>query len=146
MREKLFDPIIESQKKLIQNLEASLETLSTTTDLDEEMTRDLDAHSHQSNLQGLEIETNKKLEMERADLLNIEALRNKTADEVKLGAFIATEKDYYFFGYAFTPVHFEEKKIFGVSPEAPVFEDNLGKKVGDSLSLKNVSLEIKEIY
>lgn len=146
MRKELFNAIIESQQKLIDSLEASLETMATSTDLDEEMTQDLDSYSQQSNIQLMEINIRKKLEMEKTDMKNIKILKNIESDEVIQGSIVATDKDYYFFGYAFSPIKYQGKNIFGVSPEAPAFEKNAGKKEGDILELGQIKLEIKAIY
>ncbi|MBV7441480.1 hypothetical protein KRX57_08595 [Weeksellaceae bacterium TAE3-ERU29] len=146
MREKIFNAIIASQENLIKNLEKSLELFNSTSDLDEESTIDLDDKSHQVNAQDRYNQTLKKLNMEKDDLVNIHAFANNDCSEIKEGAIVETEEDYFFFGYAFQPIAFNDKKILGVAPNAQAYQVNLNKKVGDKLELVNKELEIKKVF
>ena len=146
MREEIFNAIIASQKKLIENLEKSLELFNTTSDLDEESTIDLDDKSHQVSAQDRYNQTQRKLNIEKDDLFNIEAFADKECSEIEGGAIVETEEDYFFFGYAFQPVEFNNKKILGVATNAEAYEINLNKKTGDELELLNKKLKIKNVF
>ena len=146
MRERIFDAIIASQENLIKNLEKSLELFNTTSDLDEESTIDLDDKSHQVSAQDRYNQTLRKQNIEKDDLVNIQAFANNNCSEVKEGAIVETTEDYFFFGYAFQPIEFNGKKISGVAPDAKAYQINLNKKTGDKLELVNKELEIKRIF
>ena len=146
MRNKIIDTIIEHQQKLVDNLVKSLATYETTTDLDEESTIDLDDQSHQADAQEMRMELNEKLKMEQDDLRHINSLKFRTSEEIKEGAVVETKEAIYFIGFTFAPIALEDKSIFGVSLEAPVFNNNEGKKKGDELVLKDTKQKILNIY
>lgn len=146
MRKEILDIIIEEQKELIQNLKETLLTYNSSTDLDEGSTIDLDDQSHQADIQQLKIEINQKLQMEHNDLKKIQSLRLRESSEVKEGAVIETENHIYFVGFAFSPIHYKGKKIFGISTQAPAYLANQGKTKGDILKLGNTESTILNIF
>ncbi|MDG4951244.1 hypothetical protein NLM59_09920 [Weeksellaceae bacterium KMM 9724] len=146
MREEILNTIVQHQQQLVDNLHKALETYETTTDLDEESTIDLDDQSHQANAQELKLEMNQKLQMEQNDLKHIKSLRLRESSEVQNGAVIETEEAVYFIGFTFAPIKTDNKTIFGVSLEAPVFMNNEGKKKGDKLVLGDKEQKILNIY
>lgn len=146
MRQQILDIIIAHQKQLVQNLQKSLETYDTTTDLDEESTIDLDDQSHQADVQDLKLEMNQKLQMEQEDYIFIRSLQLREVKCVEEAAIVETKEAYFFIGFTFAPIDMENKKIFGVSLEAPVYQHNEGKKEGDYLILGNQKQKILNIF
>ena len=146
MRTEILDQIIESQKELVDNLKKSLDTYNTTTDLDEETTIDLDDQSHQADIQDMKIEMNQKLQMEEEDLRQIKSLKLREAKQVQEGAVVETDKAYFFIGFAFAPIDYNDRKILGVSLEAPAYKANEGKKKGDEFILGENKQKIVAIY
>lgn len=146
MRQEILDIIVQNQQQLVNNLHKALDTYETTTDLDEESTIDLDDQSHQANVQELKMEMNQKLQMEQNDLKHIKSLRLRDASEIKEGAVIETDEAVYFIGFTFAPIKTDNKTIFGVSLEAPVFINNEGKKKNDKLMLGDKEQKILNIY
>lgn len=146
MRKEILDIIVQNQQQLVNNLHKALDTYETTTDLDEESTIDLDDQSHQANVQELKMEMNQKLKMEENDLKHIKSLRLRDASEVQEGAVIETKEAVYFIGFTFAPIKTENKTIYGVSLEAPVFKNNEGKKKDDKLVLGDKEQKILNIY
>jgi len=146
MRTEIIDTIITHQKELIENLKKSLSTYETTTDLDEESTIDLDDKSHQADIQDIKMKINDKLKMEQDDLQHINILKFRASDELQEGAIVETEEVFYFIGFTFAPIASKAKNILGVSLDAPVFQENEGKKKGDDLILGNTKQKILNIY
>ncbi|MXV38427.1 hypothetical protein GO491_07005 [Flavobacteriaceae bacterium Ap0902] len=146
MRKEILDIIEDRQKQLVHNLKNALATYDSSTDLDEESTIDLDDLSHQADTQDLKNEMFQKLNMEEDDLKQIRTLRLREAEVVKEGAVIETKDAFYFVGFTFSPISHEDKKIFGLSLNAPAYQANKDKKKGDSLVLGNTETQIINIY
>ena len=146
MRNEILDAIIKSQEDLVTNLKKSLETYETSTDLDEQDTIDLDDQSHQADLQDLKIEMQQKLQMEQNDLKKIKNLKVREVESVEEGAVVETDMAYFFIGFAFTPIESKGKKVLGVSLEAPAYQANEGKKIGEMLILGDNKQKITNIY
>lgn len=146
MRNEILDAIIESQAQLVANLKKALATYESTTDLDEETTIDLDDQSHQADLHDIKIEMTQKLRMEEDDLRKIKILKPRESDTIQEGAVVETDIAFFFFGFAFTPIEYNGKKILGVSLEAPAFAANEGKKKGDKLVLGDKEQAIQAVY
>ncbi|MDO5509500.1 MAG: hypothetical protein Q4F57_02275 [Weeksellaceae bacterium] len=147
MRKEILDAVIAHQTKLIENIKFAIDTMDTTTDLDEQDTIDMDDLSRQSDLQEDKMKMQEKLTFEQSELRYVRNfLTIDSMEEFDKGAVVETDKAIFLVGFAFTPIAHGKKKIFGISANAPVFKNNLGKKQGDSLQLGEVSHTIEAIY
>ena len=79
-------------------------------------------------------------------LQHINILKFRASDELQEGAIVETEEVFYFIGFTFAPIASKAKNILGVSLDAPVFQENEGKKKGDDLILGNTKQKILNIY
>lgn len=147
MRKEIINAVIEHQKQLIENVKFAIDTMETTTDLDEQDTIDMDDLSRQSDLQEDKMKMQEKLTMEQNELRYVRNfLVIDAMEEFDKGAVVETDKAYFLIGFAFSPIQHKDKKIFGISANAPAFQSNIGKKQGDTLQLGEVTHKIQHIY
>jgi transcription elongation GreA/GreB family factor len=74
----------------------------------------------------------------------------KTADnhfsEVSLGAIVKTDKMTFFPSVSLEEFEVDGDKLFGISREAPIYKEMLGKKKGDSFSMNGQNYKILDVY
>lgn len=146
MRKEILDIIIAEQKELINNLKEALATYNSSTNSEDEIISELGDQAHQSDIQSLKIEVIQKLNFEEANLKKLQSLRLREPNELREGAVIETKDNIYFVGLAFPPIKHNDKKILGFSTMAPAYQNNQGKKKGDTLVLGNIEAKIENIY
>ncbi len=146
MRNEILTAIIEQQQKVVDDVKKNIEILSTTSDLDEENTIDLDDLSHQAEAKDKEIDLAYKLDEEEDALTKLQTVIGKNSETVEPGAVVELDDQYLYVGVPFEPFNFKGKKIIGFSKQAPVFEQNKDKKKGDTFILGNDQKEIVNIY
>ncbi|MEM0939651.1 MAG: hypothetical protein AAF600_06360 [Bacteroidota bacterium] len=62
----------------------------------------------------------------------LEAIKLKTHTEIKLGSLVETDEAFFFISIALGVEEIEKKKVFIVSPIAPLVLKMIGKKKGES--------------
>ena len=74
----------------------------------------------------------------------------KTADnhfsEVSLGAIVKTDKMTFFPSVSLEEFKVDGDKLFGISRDAPIYKEMLGKKKGDSFSMNGQNYKILDVY
>lgn len=144
-RQDILEKIIEEQNKVIESLEQSVERYKTASDLDEESTHDPEDFSHQTEAKDMQLRYEKMLReaQQSMDFLNNE--KGENHEEVEEGALIETDDNYLFIGVSVPRFQTTHKEVISLSPEAPIFNNLKGKKVGEVLQLGAQELVIKSI-
>ena len=144
-REEILDKIIEEQQKVIDNLKMSVERYKTASDLDEDDTSDPDDLARQTEAKDMQLRFEKLLKKEQADMNYVLAEKEVNHTEIEPGALIETEKNYFFIGVPLPVFKINDKEVYCISPEAPMFLKLKNKKVDDTVEMGNHSFEIKKI-
>ncbi|EPR71413.1 hypothetical protein [Cyclobacterium qasimii] len=67
-------------------------------------------------------------------------------DEVTLGAVVKTDKMTFFPSVSLEQFEVDGHTLFGISREAPIYNEMKGKKKGDAFSLKGQNYKIIDVY
>ena len=144
-KQEIINRIIEEQKEIIKDLEKVIDLYKTTSDIDEDNTLDPEDFSHQAEAQEMKLRHEQRLIGEKQKLNFLESALQIDADSAKSGALIETDPYYIFIGLSSHPIKMEAKEILSISEKAPVAQELLGKQVGDSFTIGDRTLEIKDI-
>ena len=145
-RKEVYSLLVEEQKQTISALENAMNLLDSDVDIDESGTLDPDDYSHQSESKDMYLRTKVQLDQAISDLESLKNLANHVSSKIEQGAVIETEDAIFFFGTATTTVLLDGKQILGVSPEAPAFNELIGKQTGDHFVLGNKEYKILSIF
>ena len=145
-KEALKEKLIQLQKESIGSLEEKISTIHSMVDVDESDTIDPEDLSHQTESGESESLFRKQLTKARMDLATFEQLDVSPKSVVESGAFIRTENFNFIIGCATTPFDFNGEHIIGISPDAPIYQEMKGLKVGDVFSVSGNDYSIKAIH
>lgn len=147
IKNKIIKLIEEQLKKSIENFEETGSTLNKAADMDEESTRSIDDYSQQANDKELELRVKEQIAAVNQKINWLENNGSGSQDTVAPGALVETKDSYFFVGIALPPnIQVEDKKITGISENAPVYATIEGKRKGDSIKIGDKSVKILNIY
>ncbi len=144
-REEILSRILDEQYKVIANLQNSVNLYKKESDKDEDDTSDPDDYARQTEAKDMQLRFEKMLSKEKSDLNFVLGEKDKGYTVAEHGALIETDKNYFFLGVALPAFKYNDKEVYCISPEAPVYAKIRGKKEGDSLQLGDRTLEITGI-
>ena len=144
-RKDIINTIIDEQKKIVANLEVSVERYEHASDLDEDGTIDPDDLSQQTQYRDMLLRFTQLLDKAKKEL---EYLINETEEEHKIiedGTLIETDKAYIFIGISVPKFNINDKVVYAISVEAPVYANIKGKNIGDSIEFNQQEMKINSI-
>lgn len=144
-RKDIINTIIDEQKKIVANLEVSVERYEHASDLDEDGTIDPDDLSQQTQYRDMLLRFKQLLDKAKKEL---EYLINETEEEHKIiedGTLIETDKAYIFIGISVPKFNINDKVVYAISVEAPVYSKVKGKNIGDSIEFNQQEMKIISI-
>lgn len=144
-RKDIINTIIDEQKKIVANLEVSVERYEHASDLDEDGTIDPDDLSQQTQYRDMLLRFTQLLDKAKKEL---EYLINETEEEHKIiedGTLIETDKAYIFIGISVPKFNINDKVVYTISVEAPVYSKVKGKNIGDSIEFNQQEMKIISI-
>ncbi len=144
-RKDIINTIIDEQKKIVANLEVSVERYEHASDLDEDGTIDPDDLSQQTQYRDMLLRFTQLLDKAKKEL---EYLINETEEEHKIiedGTLIETDKAYIFIGISVPKFNINDKVVYAISVEAPVYSKVKGKNIGDSIEFNQQEMKIISI-
>lgn len=145
-RKDIINKIIEEQKKVIENLESSVNRYKTASDLDEESTHDPEDFSHQTEAKDMQLRYEKMLRNAENDLTFLEKETELTHETLENGSIIETERNFYFVGISVPMIKVDDKQIISFSEDAPVYQNMNGKKAGDEIKIGDEKEVISSIF
>ncbi|PWJ42642.1 hypothetical protein [Sediminitomix flava] len=80
------------------------------------------------------------------DAMNELVLYENTGEKIGKGTIVDTNGFIFIVGTSLPSLNYEQKKVVGVAPDAPVYETLLSKGVGENLQLGNTQEAILGIY
>lgn len=141
-RKKIINQIIEEQKKVLSNLEDSIERYKTASDLDEESTHDAEDFSQQTQAKDMQLRYEK---MHREALQNLTFLEKEVElvhDKIENGSVIETDKSFLFVGISVPSFEVENKEVITFSEQAPVFDNIKNKNINDEVKIGDKAYKI----
>lgn len=142
-RQDILYKIIDEQRKVIENLEQSVQRYKTASDIDEDSTLDPEDFSHQSEAKDMQLRFESMLRDAQSDLEFLQKETEGSHHEIESGCIIDTDGYYLFIGLSMPQFKINNKEVLCISEDAPIFQELEDKKVGDTVNLGNRSLEIK---
>ena len=73
-------------------------------------------------------------------------IQDKTSDKIQVGSIVFTNKARFYISVSLGEFFFEGDRFYAISEESPMAKIMFGKKVGDSLTLNNISQVIEQIW
>jgi hypothetical protein len=146
MRAEIINSIIEEQKKIITNLEESVDRYKSASNLDDDNTHDPEDFSHQDEAKDMQLRFEQRLNEAKLNLDAISDSTNNVHTEIENGALIETPDNFIFIGISLPIFKHNGKDIITISGQAPIFQELKGKKVNDSITIGNNSHTIITIY
>lgn len=141
-RKEIINKIIDEQKRIVANLQVSVDRYETASDLDEDSTIDPDDLSQQTQSRDMLLRFTQLLDKAKKDL---DFLINETEtqhDVIEGGSVIETDKAYIFVGISVPKFSAGEKDVYAISVEAPVYANIRGKNVGDEIEFNQQKMKI----
>ncbi len=145
MKKEIIQKIIDEQQQQLDALVSRIQTLDQGKDLDEEDTRDLDDFSQQDQYSELSYYLNDERIMLHNNLTQLKLARDRENTIVAPGALVETDQYYFLIGSNFTEFSEKGKEVIPVSTFTKVYQDNKGKKVGDTFELNTEAFKIERI-
>lgn len=143
MDKELVRQKIKSLNEATQiELKANYEQFSTTADLDEADTKDMEDLSHQEEAHDMQLKIRQHLIELEADWHFLKGLALAANDSVEVGSLVKTDHHAFFIAVACHAIDVEGEKVVGISSKAPIFAQMQGKKVGDSFTFNETSYKI----
>lgn len=145
-REQILETIRTSLESNLQEINTSLGTYRTSTNIDESDTKDPEDFSQQSESRDMEILMEQQLDNATAQLSRLNALASRTSDAADAGSIVESDDQIFFLGVSFPTIKNDQKEIIGISSDSPAFQAVRGKGVGDSFQLGQNQFTITAIY
>ncbi|WP_396179792.1 hypothetical protein [Flavobacterium sp.] len=104
---------------------------------------------HETALSMMHIEQEKlnyKLKDHLYDSLQFSSIDfTKKSNKVQIGSLVEANAHYFLIAVALPKLVVQGATVFGISPESPLAKELIGKEVGHTFSMNNISYEIIEI-
>ncbi|MBS1548491.1 MAG: hypothetical protein JSS94_01315 [Bacteroidetes bacterium] len=144
-REDILQEIIKEQHRVIDSLKESVTQFKTASDMDEDSTSDPDDYARQAEAKDMQLRFEKMLQKEKNDLEFVLNELNKSYTEIDFGAIVETDKNYFFLAVPLPKLKINEKELFCISKEAPIYNKLKGKNIGDTIEIGNIHHQIINI-
>ena len=146
-RTEILNRIIEEQKKVIANMQQTVDRYVNASDLDEDSTIDPDDLSRQVEFKDLQLRFEVLLKEAQDNLALVESeLSNEERDRVEEGSILELNNHFIFIGISVPKFTLGTKEVISISTEAPIFQEFKDKKKGDRVQFAGVEDQIITIY
>lgn len=138
-KEEIITALAQAQSNVLNDLQKAINVYESASDIDEDDTIDPEDFSHQTEAKDMQLRLEEKLKREENTLAILNKLKNKQVQSVETGALVETDKYYFYIGVATHPLEINNKKVVGISQNAPIMTALKGKKIGEQVSVGNVN-------
>ncbi len=126
-KKKIRENAIRIQESVISHLEELITDYLSTSDIDENETKDPEDFSHQNEATEMILNLKTQLQKAKMDLNVLESLSENRKNEIGVGSLVETDKGYFYVSIP-TVVDCDGEDVVGVSMEAPLYKKMRGKK------------------
>ncbi len=145
-KEALKEGLAHELDIVIADLLEEMDSLHKGVDLDEEDTLDPEDFSHQTEAGDLERSHEQRLNQSREKRERLEKLPIQELSEVGIGAVVETKDHTFFISVASRAFEVNGRTITPLSTQAPLYEELVGSKVGDTITLGEKKEVITRIW
>lgn len=146
-RTEILNRIIEEQKKVIANMQQTVDRYVNASDLDEDSTIDPDDLSRQAEFKDLQLRFEALLKEAKDNLTLVEKQLPKEEHEiVENGSLIELKNHFVFVGISVPKFTLDKKEVISISAEAPIYQEFKNKKKGDSVQFAGAEDQILALY
>ncbi len=138
----IIETISAQLKRNMDELITSLDNYETTSDLDENDTRDMEDLSQQDESKDIQRQLQRQLLQAQEAYAQLQELVGESVTSAKPGALVTTDKNLFFIGPSMSSMQVGDQDLFCISPESPAFLVMRGKRSGDSFELSNETYRI----
>lgn len=135
MKKSIIEKLIAQKSQLLASMEEELQTRKEASDLDESDTLDPEDYSNQDVNTELRNFTETHVAQLKKDISELNEVIQHRSDSVDYGSLVVTEKNMYLIGFGFNHLD-NHSNVFGVGKGSRVYNDLLGKKIGDKFQVK----------
>ncbi len=149
LKEKLLKACISKHQSVIDDFNARLHELNQSMQNinDEEIDGGQNAQKMRMDAEALALINQLQFANTEMGLLQKMNFENESrADQAKLGAVVATDKETFFVSSSIEQFNVNGKTYLGLSIHSPLFKAMAGKRKGDEFSYNNVAYTITEIF
>lgn len=136
-RTEILTQIIEEQKKVIANINHSVERYAHASDIDEDSTIETEDLSRQAEFKDMQLRYETILKEAQRNLAFLHDEMDSTHSIIENGSIVETENAYIFIGISVPKFKTIEKDIVAVSASAPVYRQMINKKQNDHFEFGN---------
>jgi hypothetical protein len=144
-KKEVLHKIIDEQKKIIDNLQTSINRYKSAGNRDDNNTLDPEDYSHQDEAKEMKMRLEEILYKEQRDLNIIENCLNSKNNQIEKGALVETEQYYIFIGISIPRFNIDKKEVITISEKAPIFNTIKDKKVGNEITIGTQIIKIATI-
>lgn len=145
-KEKIKSKMLDILHEKLNDLQSQIETLETSSDIDEDDTIDPEDLSHQTDAQNQINTFNQQVHITENQISFLKSIDFYAFKEPELGAIVQTDKLNFILSIPTLTFEFEGKKYIGVSQESPFYTEVIHKKIGDKMKLGEKTFKITGIY
>src|SRR5687767_5437815 len=120
-KSQLLQLIHQQLENNVLELNHSLDTYRSGSDMDEDDTRDPEDFSQQNESRDMVLLMQQQLDNANALLNRLESLAEKHNTTIEPGAMVETDKNIFFIGLSFPSFRSSGKEIIGISSESPAY-------------------------
>lgn len=136
----------ERQKEVVNDLQEAIDRRKESVEDD-----DIDMHDYWESTREEVLEYADKLahhlNIARSELDFLNRLRiEKEHEQVTIGSVVETDKMNFYISIGIEEFEVEDKKLFGISSRAPIYQAMIGKRKGDRFEFRGQQYEIKDLY
>ncbi len=143
---KVHKQALEIQRTKVDELKNLSQKIHNDSGLDHEDVVDTDDLSRFSEITDNYLEIKSHLNAAKSDLAFLENLEIHPRDAVSLGALVQTDLLCFYIGITLPAFECEGKKVVGISTDAPIFGQMIGKKKGDTFEFHGRKYHIEAVY
>lgn len=77
---------------------------------------------------------------------NLSKVLTQSTDRIQVGSIVFTNKARFYISVSLGEFFFEGDRFYAISPESPMAKTLIGKQVGDSFVLNNISQVIEHVW
>ena len=146
-KKEIFDACVKRQQELIDNFTNEIETVEKEMNDRDNMPSQTD-HNPAAEQLAMYNELKKELEFLKYEMRILEELDiEKEYTEVAPGAVVVTDKRTFFVCVSIEEVEVsDDKKIFGLSTEAPIYASMKGVKKGEDFEFRSYHYKVLDVY
>lgn len=142
---QLQQAMLTMYETIIHELKEELKAKDTLANIDEDNTLDPEDYSHQTESREMKMLLQKQLDKALLDYEKVKNIDFSEKQEAGVGALVTTDMFNFILGVATTPFLFGNMQVVGVSTEAPIYRNLLGRKVGDSFQFSGNQYNINNV-